>query len=135
MPQLELPIARRPRHSGADVSDEVIANIPSMLAAIKLAQEVAGLDDKQICVALQVDPGQWSRVKSGQANFPTDKYELFMDACGNEIPLRWLVMRRGKVMHRLLSAVEEELAATKAELAGARRDIETIQRFMQSTRR
>jgi hypothetical protein len=135
MPQLELPIPRRPRHSGADVSDEVIDEMPTMLAAIDLAQKVAGLDDQQVCAALQIDPGQWSRVKSSQANFPTNKYVEFMNVCGNEIPLRWLAIRRGYELRRLLSSVEEELQRTKAELAEEKAKNETITRFVRETRR
>lgn len=134
MPQLDIPLVRRPRHSSGDVSDEVIAQLKSMRAAIDLSQKVAGLDDKEMAAALEIDPGQWSRIKSGQANFPTDKYELFFDACGNEIPLRWLARRRGQGLHRLLSEVEEELIETKAERDAARAELATIKQFVRETR-
>lgn len=134
MPQLDIPLVRRPRHSNGDVSDEVIEQLQTMRAAIDLAQKVAGLDDKEMAAALDMDPGQWSRVKSGQANFPTDKYELFMNACGNEIPLRWLARRRGYELRRLLSSVEEELEATKARLVERERELDIIKRFARETR-
>lgn len=129
LPQLDLPIARRPRHSGGDVSDEVIARLPSKLAAIKLAQEVAGLDDQEICGALQVDPGQWTRIKNGQAHFPTNKELAFYDVCGNEIPLRWLAMQRGYELKRRLSDIEAENERLRAALAERDHEIAVVRKW------
>ncbi len=137
LPQLELPIARRPgapRHSGHDVSDEVIETLQSMGAAIQLAQTVAGLNDQQICAAIQIDPGQWTRIKGGTAHFPHDKFDLFMDACGNEIPLRYLAAKRGKDVKPRLSALEEEVLGLRIENAELRREISIMKSLFRETR-
>ena len=118
-----------------DVSDELIAKLHDEHAAIVLSMQVSGLNDQQLADQLGIDYAQFSRIKSGSAHFPQRKILLLMDICGNEILLRFLVSRRGYGMHRLLSAVEQELADTKAKLAAAQQDIETIQRFMSATRR
>lgn len=131
MPQLDLPIRRKPRVSRGDVSDDVILRLDSKLDAINLAQTVAGLDDQEICAELEIDPGHWSRMKRGHAHFPTNKELEFYDVVGNEIPLRWLVLKRGYELKRRLSEIEAENERLRAELDEAKRENETITKFMQ----
>lgn len=78
-------------------------------AAIRLAANVSGLEEKQIYSELDIDAGHWTRILNGQAHFPPDKLDQFCDIVGNEIPLMWWAHRRGKGLHLLLSEAERQL--------------------------
>jgi len=117
------------RDSEVDVSDEVISRLPSLRAAIKLCAELAPIDDKVICLELDIDPGQWSRIKNGQAHFPDEKLPMFMDICGNEVPLRWLALNRGYGLVRLKSSLEAELEEKDAYIAELERKFEYFKEF------
>lgn len=127
------------RSRPADVSDEVIAKLPNKLAAIRLCIQVSGLEPKQICAAIgngkPMDPGQYTRILNGEANFPTNAENALMDVCGNEIPLRWMALARGYELKRRLSAVEEENARLRAEIAERDARIEIITEFARKTGR
>ena len=103
-PQRALPLAKP-----QPVDSSVVHAQRSLSASIKLAGNVSGLDEKQIYRELDIDPGHWTRIMNGDANFPIDKLEQFMDLVGNEIPLQWLAHRRGKGLHLLLSEAERQL--------------------------
>lgn len=126
--QESLPLAVV-RMSETDVSDAVISRLPSMKAAIKLCAEMAPVDDKVICIELGIDPGQWSRIKSGLAHFPEERFNLFQDICGNEVPARYAALSRGYGLVRLKSAVEAELAAEKMENAELRLKLRHFEEF------
>lgn len=86
--QLEL----LPAFAGDQVSLDVdtIKRQPTMNAAIVLCVMASGLDRKQVYGALGLDAATWSRIESGQANFPPNKLHSLMHLCGNEAPLIWL---------------------------------------------
>lgn len=86
--QLLLMDGGRPLRAEQPVPPEVVYRQPDMLAAIRLAVQVSGLDEKQVFLPLGINKAQWSRILSGQAHFPENKIERFMDIVGNEIPLR-----------------------------------------------
>lgn len=111
-PQRELPLIEP-----QPVSEEVVFAQRTFTAAIKLAANVSGLDEKQIYRDLEIDAGHWTRILNGDAHFPVDKLLAFMDLVGNEIPLQWLAHRRGKGLVLLLSEAERLLQAEK-ERAG-----------------
>lgn len=101
---------------------EVIAAQPTKIAAIRLCIQASGLQDSEIALALDIDPGQLSKLLKGNGNFPNNKEHALMDLCGNEIPLLWDAMKRGKELKPLLSAVEQENVELRRELAEARRE-------------
>lgn len=85
---------------------------PSLTAAIRLCQQLSGLDDKEIVGkhGIVADVAQWSRItKSGQHYFPQDKLNAFMDLCGNEAPLIWLARSRGYELTALETEMERRL--------------------------
>lgn len=103
---LTRPAQRQP------VEEGVVFKQPSFSAAIRLAANCSGLEEKEIYVPLKIDASHWTRILNGKnAHFPTDKLELFMDLVGNEIPLMWLAHRRGKGLVLLLSEAERLLKA------------------------
>jgi len=84
---------------------------PSMTAAIKLCQELSGIDDKNIVgkKGIVANTAQWSRIKSGQHFFPQDKLNLLMDICHNEAPLIWLARSRGYELVELETETQRKL--------------------------
>lgn len=118
----------------SEISREYIISRPSLRAAMRLAQDVSGLEDKQLADGLGIDVAQWSRIKTGSGHFPTDKIDRFMELVGNDIPLIWLAHRRGYELKPLLSTLEQQLAAERAARLEAERELEIIKRFVRETR-
>jgi len=85
-----------------DVDRGAIIRQPSMTKAIVLCADMAGfVNDKDLCRSVDIDPAVWTRIKSGQAHFPQDKYGDLFDQAGNEAPLLWLLYQRGYDLHSL----------------------------------
>lgn len=116
------------------LTDEQVAALPTLTAACFRCIDTSGLQDKVICLQLDIDAPVLSRARSGAANFPPDKIDDLMNLCGNEIPLRWQNLRRGYGMVRLKSAVEMENEKLRAELADQRKKLDTITEFMREVR-
>ena len=118
-----------------DVSDSIVEGCPALKSAIRLTIEVSTLERKQIADVLDINEGQLSRMLNNGANFPPEKINGLMDLCGNEIPLRWLAMRRGYRLYRLKSTIEIENEALKQALLEKEREIEVIKKFLKETGR
>jgi hypothetical protein len=127
--QLSLLPSHRP-DSADDVSIATIVRRTTLLRAIHLAQEVSGLEDKQIYDALGIDKGHWSRMKSGDGNFPVDeRFVNYLNIVGNEIPLIWLAEKRGYdwgTIRKHCSELERENEELKKELADHRRAVRLL---------
>lgn len=133
MTQGELPFGARQREA-APVSAALIVRQPTMLSALQLSQTVSGLDDKQIYSPLGVDHAQWSRIKTGGANFPVNQLCEFMRLTGNHIPLVWLAHQMGYELRPLLSTLEQQLEAERGARQEAERELAIIKKFMRETR-
>lgn len=92
--------------------------------ACELAMRVAGLNAKQVYMTLKIDKGHWSRIEAGEAHFPHQKLEAFLDLLGNDIPLQWLAYRRGKGLHILESEQQRIIRAKDDEIAELRKRVE-----------
>jgi len=97
------------------VDTALIARQHSFTGALMLCQQLSGLEDKEVCKSLGIDPAHWSRAKVGQAHFPQERLEKLMDVCGNEVPLLWLSYRRGYELTPMLTEMERRLLVEKAE--------------------
>ena len=120
-PQLPLlPSASTPARAD-DVPVSTIIRRPTLLRAMHLAQEVSGLEDKAIYDPLEIDPGHWSRIKSGAAAFPMDeRFMRFFGIVQNDIPLIWLAEARGydwSTIRRHQSDLEREVERLREEVA------------------
>lgn len=95
----------------ADVSVETIMKRRDLLGAINLMFDASGLDDKEIYLALDIDPGHFSNIRRGKpsAHFPINKLNAAMDLCQSEIPLIWQAHSRGKGVHMLEGEAERQL--------------------------
>jgi hypothetical protein len=119
-PQGVLPLVSRVIPT--DVSLDTIMKRRDLLSAINLMFDASGLDDKEIYLALDIDPGHFSNIRKGKpsAHFPINKLNAAMDLCQSEIPLIWQAHSRGKGLHLLESEAErqlrqERMARMKAE--------------------
>lgn len=110
--QIELTLAREPARS--EVSNEVIARLPTWAAAFVLSISVSGLDDKEIYLSLGIDAATWSRIRKGEANLPEEKRGDFYDIVGNEIPLIWSALRRGYQLVMIQTEAERRADAERA---------------------
>lgn len=102
-----------------EVDLEAVRRQPSMTRALMLCSDLGGFEnDKDFCRHLDLDPSVWTRIKSGDANFPHDRYETLFDACGNETPLIWLADRRGYLLTPKESELERRLRLEKERADG-----------------
>lgn len=116
MTQISLPVEVRP--------DEV-ARKPTLGAAIELCAELGGFAlDKSLQQQLGVDKAQFSRWQSGQEGIQWGKFTQLMDACGNDVPLLWMLHQRGYDLHsirRRETETERENRLLREEVAALRR--------------
>ncbi|HEX5756880.1 MAG TPA: hypothetical protein VFY12_11085 [Arenimonas sp.] len=122
----------------AEASVDEIARKLCFASALELCAEVAGYSlDKQSCAEIGMDKARWSRIKAGQEGIKWEQLQQFMDACGNDAPLLWMVHQRGydlHSMHRRQSETERKLKATQDELEALKRqreiELATMQRLL-----
>lgn len=118
MSQISLPVEVRP---------EEVARKQSLGAAIELCAELGGFAlDKSLQQQLGVDKAQFSRWQSGQEGIHWAKFTQLMDACGNDVPLLWMLHQRGYDLHsirRRETEVERENRLLHEEVAALRRVI------------
>lgn len=92
-----------------DVDAALVHRQSSMLAAIQLCLQAAGIADKEAHLALGIDAGHWSRILRGDAHFPLHLLGPLMDMAGNEAPLEWLANSRGYELRPLETELERQV--------------------------
>ncbi len=110
----ELALAREPERRG--VPHYLIHTQKHASAAVCLACQTSGLDDKEIYLSLGVDASQWSRIKKGESNFPADKIAAFCAVVGNNVYPEWIAYQVGCGLVMLRSEAERRADALKVEL-------------------
>lgn len=113
MSQLELQMP------AALIDDEVVGRQPSFTRAIVVCADIAGFEDKVAANAAGVDPATWSKIKSGQANFPQEGFRRFQQKCGNWLPLQWINRDCGFGLTPLETELEKQLRAEREGRATA----------------
>lgn len=70
-----------------------------------------------------MDKARWSRIKAGQEGIKWEQLQAFMDACGNDAPVLWMLHQRGYDLNSLRKReTETERALREAkELLNAER--------------
>ena len=91
------------------VDPALVHRQPSMIAAIQLCLQAAGIADKEACLSLGIDAAHWSRMLSGGAHFPLHLLGPLMDLAGNEAPLEWLAHSRGYELRPLETELERQV--------------------------
>lgn len=130
--QLDLLDADRPQPIQIDPLTMLptIKGRATLLRAIHLAQEVSGLEDKEIYGPLKIDPSHWTRMKNGKAGIPMDQTFInFMKLVGNEIPLIWIAEACGydwRTISKHRAGLERENETLKQELADHKRALKLM---------
>jgi hypothetical protein len=99
---MQFEITARPPMMAVDLT--MIAKQATMTKALQLCQTLSGKDDAQFYGSGGIVEGQaqWSRIMGpSNHNFPHEKLNLFMDKCGNEAPMLWLLHSRGYDINKL----------------------------------
>lgn len=88
---LELRVVR-PRVA-VDLS--ALPDIKSFSHALVKCAEACGSQDKGVAADTGIDNALWTRIKQNDAGVKGEWLDKLMDACGNELPLLWLLYSRG----------------------------------------
>ena len=75
---------------------------------------------EEVAQTLCVDKGQFSRWQSGGEGIMWPKFTQFMDTCGNDVPVLWMLHKRGydlSSVRRLESETERELREAREQLS------------------
>lgn len=95
-----------------DIRPEEIAREKTLGDSLALCAKVAGFAlDKELSGRLNVDKAQFSRWQSGTEGIVWPKLQALMDACGNDVPVLWMLHQRGYDLHsvrRVESQIERE---------------------------
>ena len=112
--QGELTLSRRAEPN--TVPSEMIARQRNASAALCLACQSSGLEDKEIYGALNIDAGYFTRIKKGEATLQADLVAPFCDVVGNRIYPEWMAQSIGCTLVQIKSEAERraELAEQKA---------------------
>ena len=129
--QLDIPLRQEPD----ELDITLIRRQPTLNKAIGLCVSSAGFErDKPVYMELEIDPSHWTRIKNGDAHFPTDKLELLMDFCGNEAPLIWLADKRGYLLTPKESEMERKYREEKDRRVEAEQKLEHYIEFAKASK-
>lgn len=109
--QGELALSREPAHMTIPI--ELIRSKKTAAAAITLACDSSGLDDKEIYLALEIDAGYFSNIKKGKATLQADLLRDFCKVVGNTVYPEWLAYQVGCTL--VMIKTEAERRAEEAE--------------------
>lgn len=109
--QPELALVRPPAIPQVPV--ELIRSRRSAGAAFTLACDASGLEDKEIHMALEIDAGTFSRIKSGKNTLGADLVGGFCRVVGNTIYPEWIAYQIGCGL--VVLKTEAERRAEQAE--------------------
>lgn len=109
--QGELLLIRRAEPN--DMPIEVVRRQKSACAALALACQSSGLEDKEIYGALNLDAGYFSRIKKGEATLQADLARAFCEVVGNRIYPEWQAYQIGCTLVQIKSEAERQLEAEK----------------------
>lgn len=124
--QAELSLTRRAEPN--EVPVEMIHRQRTSSAALCLACQSSGLEDKEIYQSLGIDAGYWSRIKKGEATLQADLIEPFCEVVNNRIYPEWIAYRVGCTLVQIKSEAER-----RAELAEQRaREVEAENKLLRS---
>lgn len=118
--QAELALTREP--SRMTIPIELIRSKKTAGAAITLACDSSGLEDKEIYLALDIDAGYFSNIKKGKATLQADLLREFCKVVGNNVFPEWLAYQVGCTL--VMIKTEAERRAEEAENRAAAAEAE-----------
>lgn len=114
-----------------DLPVDMVQKQKSLLGAVNLCITESGLEDKEIYLALGIDPGHFSNMRKGVGHFPTNKLNDLCDLCGNEAPLIWWANSRGKGLVLLVTEAERRAQAAESRAQDAEEKLRFLTLVMQ----
>lgn len=113
-----------------EIADELVRELPDLRAAILACIKVSGLPLKAVAYDTGIEYSHLSKMVKGNSadprHFPPEKIDLLQDVCGNEIPLRWQMLRRGYPSPGEIRRMEAELARLRSELGKVRESAQQV---------
>lgn len=131
--ELDLRV-RRPR---IEVDLSVLPTLRNFAHAVAKCAELVGSIDKTVAIDTGIDAPTWARIKQGEAGIKGEFLDRLMDACGNELPLLWLLHARGydpRSLRRYENDVERENRELREQLEQERRERAVILDFMKQVK-
>ena len=120
------------------VAPEEIARKQTLGAALEMCAELGGFElDKTLQQLLEVDQAQFSRWKAGTEGIIWPRLCRFMNACGNDAPVLWMLHQRGYDLHSLRkreTETERELRVAQARIDELEREREITMRVLREVR-
>jgi hypothetical protein len=116
---------------------EQVRACPNEVAAIDLACRCSGLMDKQIADDLDIDEGNWSKLRRGQRGFMPGQRIHFMNVVGNQILREWEEESLGfdsTTLRVHSSELEQQLERERAEKAELQRQNSLMRELLTSRR-
>ena len=112
------------------INDDYVRAIPDKRAAITACVKLSGLPPKAVASGLSIEHSHLTKMITGTGDslrhFPHEKELALMDLCRNEIPLIWLLIRRGYPSIREILDMQAELCALRAEVVRLRSEAGAI---------
>lgn len=115
------------------VSEDMLVNL-SLTQSFRFCAQLAGLEDKQAAAIVGVDKATWSKILSGNAAFPQQKYEYFMRKCGNAAPLQVLARSCGYTLRPLESEFQRQLRIANEEIEQLKKENQMLERIALKSR-
>jgi len=99
-------------------------------AALNYVVQCGNFEDyKEICDALDLDAGNWTRILKGDAALSPEREEILEKLCGNEGLMLWRAHKRGKGVYDLQEFKDKRIAELEAEVNKLRGEIETLVKY------
>lgn len=130
--QLALQVAR----PLVPVTNADLSGVTSWAKAMSRAVSISGLKDKSLAIETDLDPAQFSKTVNGQLGVMPDKLFRFMDACGTEFPLMWMLYQRGydiEAMRQRETELQREIRRLTEENRRLKLEREVITEFVRET--
>lgn len=112
------------------INDDYVRAIPTKRAAIAACVKLSGLPLKAISAGLGIEHSHLTKMITGTGDslrhFPHEKELALMDLCRNEVPLIWLLTRRGYPSIREIVEMQAELRLLRVEVARLRAEAGAI---------
>lgn len=110
------------RAEANDVPVELVRKQNCAGKAFTLACDSSGLDDKEIYLAIPIDAGTFSKIKSGRATLQAEYLQRFCHVVNNRVYPEWLAFQIGCTLVVIRSEAERKLdhEITRRERAEAK---------------
>lgn len=129
-PQSVLPLVRDVA-AAFTVPIEMVWGLRTQGQALDLAIRASGLEQKEVYMALGIDPGTFSKILSDKATFPLDRLRSLCTILKNRIFLDWINYQVGCMAVVIQSDAERELAAERERTKNLAQQVDFLTNILQ----